>query len=56
MVLKGINGLYVMKQTDGFLLEGSEKFGMIHALFLPEFMRSTDKTFKPLLLNHHKGS
>jgi hypothetical protein len=54
MVLKGINGLYVMKQTDGFVLEGSGKFSLIHALFWPEFMRSTDKTTKPLLLSHHK--
>jgi hypothetical protein len=55
MVLKGINGLYVIvMQQTGFLLEGSGKFDLIHALFWPEFMRSTDKTFKQLLLNHHK--
>jgi hypothetical protein len=41
MVLKGINGFCVMKKT-GFLLEGSEKFGLIHAIFWPEFMRPTD--------------
>jgi hypothetical protein len=41
MVLKGINGLYVMKQTC-FLLAGSGKFGLIQALFWPEFMRPTD--------------
>jgi hypothetical protein len=38
MVLKGINGFYVMKQT-GFLLEGSMdlygQFGLIDAIFWP---------------------
>jgi hypothetical protein len=34
MVLKGINGIYVMKQT-GFLLEGSGKFSLIFAIFWP---------------------
>jgi hypothetical protein len=32
MVLKGINGLYVIKQT-GLLLEGSGQFGLIDAIF-----------------------
>jgi hypothetical protein len=32
MIFKGINGLYVMKQT-GVLLEGSGKFGLIYAIY-----------------------
>jgi hypothetical protein len=38
MVLKGINGLYVMKQT-GFLREGSGKFGLIRAIISSEMAK-----------------
>jgi hypothetical protein len=43
-------------EADWFFTSSSGKFGLIHALFWPEFMRSTDKTFKPLLHNQHKWS
>jgi hypothetical protein len=57
MVLKGINGLYVMKQAGFCVDESCGGFGLICFIYWGH--NSGDQltiTAKPLLLNHHKCS